>query len=94
MNYKECLNDFKGQAAAGVFSFLVPWPSELLFVSFFAINPRRQILEFPRAPWIPGPASVREGPPDPALTSRAEDLGWGCFSWSWALLWGQLCFRS
>lgn len=47
VNYKECLNDFKGQAAAGVFSFLVPWPSELLFLSFFAINPRRQILEFP-----------------------------------------------
>lgn len=93
VSYRDGSKDFRGQAAAGVFSSLVPWPKELLFLLLSLLlilaGGSWSCLELP--PWTPGPACAREGPPDTTLSRRPV---MGLFSRSWALLWGQLCFRS
>ena len=88
VSYGDGSKDFRAQAAAGVFSSLVPWPRELLFLRLpllLTVAGRSWSYLVLLGLWS---CLCREGPSDTTLSRRPV---MGLFSWSWALLWGQFC---
>lgn len=88
VSYGDGSKDFRAQAAAGVFSSLVPWPRELLFLRLpllLTLAGRSWSYLVLLGLWS---CLCREGPSDTTLSRRPV---MGLFSWSWALLWGQFC---